>query len=238
MKVKVGIVALTLLLAAPASAETTDQAVFDVMLRGMRAGTLSFSGEEQDGRYAVSGRLQSGGLMGVLKSTRYDVTASGAMQGRTPAAAAYTERTARGDDRRETVLSWTGGVPKVERHVPPRKPRSYDVEPSAQRGTVDPLSALYAALRDAAPGEECRLALDIFDGRRLTTVSLGEPKPAGDGVTCRGEFRRVAGYSRDDMAEKTRFPFVVSLAPTAEGRMRVVQVAAETVWGQATLRRR
>lgn len=235
---KVGILALALVLAAPAGAETADEAVFDLMLRGMRAGTLSFSGQEQDGRYAVSGRLQSSGLMGMLKTTRYDVTAKGAMQGRTPAAAAYTERAARGDDHRETVLSWSGGVPRVERHVPPRKPRSYDVEPAAQRGTVDPLSALYAALRDAAPGEECRLALDIFDGRRLTTVSLGEPKPADGGVTCRGEFRRVAGYSKDDMAEKSRFPFVVSLAPTPEGRMRVVQVAAETIWGQATLRRR
>ncbi|MCE6967666.1 DUF3108 domain-containing protein [Cereibacter sphaeroides] len=231
------IMALTLLLAAPASAGT-DEAVFDLMLRGMRAGTLSFSAEEQDGRYAVNGRLESGGLIGMFRTTRYDVAARGSIQGRTPAAATYSERAARGDDRRETILTWTNGVPAVERSVPQRKRRSYDIEAQEQRGTVDPLSALYAALRDTAPGEECRLSLDIFDGRRLTRVALGEPTPSETGVTCKGEFRRVAGYSKEDLAEKSRFPFVVSFAPTDEGRMRAVRVTADTIYGQATLRRR
>ncbi|MGP3699144.1 DUF3108 domain-containing protein [Rhodobacter sp. NSM] len=237
MRFGVGIAALMLALAAPATAQT-DEAVFDLVLRGLRAGTLSFEGTEHDGRYSVRGRLQSGGLLGLVRTMRYDARSSGRMVRDRPQSIAYSESADTGRRQSEVILSWERGQPRVERYSPARKPRSYDIDPAAQQGTVDPLTALYAALRDVEPGEECRLSLDIFDGRRRTRVMLGQPKPVEGGVACAGEFRRVAGYSQEDMAEKSRFPFSLVYRPTSEGRMRVVEVATDTIYGRATLRRR
>ncbi|AXQ94483.1 DUF3108 domain-containing protein [Cereibacter azotoformans] len=237
MRTALGMAALALLLAAPAAART-DEAAFDLVLRGVRAGTFSFSGAEEAGRYSVNGRLQSAGLLGLVRRMRYDAQASGRMvQGR-PEALSYSEKADTGRRQSEVVLAWDRGRPRVERYAPARKPRPYDVDPAAQRGTVDPMTALYAALRDVEPGQECRLSLDIFDGRRRTQVVLGTPKAIEGGVSCAGEFRRVAGYSPEDMAEKPRFPFTLYYQPTADGRMRVMQVATDTIYGKATLRRR
>ncbi|AZB56175.1 DUF3108 domain-containing protein [Cereibacter sphaeroides] len=237
MRIGFGIAALMLLMAGPAAAQS-DEAVFDLVLRGVRAGTLSFAGSEQDGRYAVNGRLQSGGLVSLLRTVRYDARASGRIVRGRPQASAYSEKADTGRRQSEVQLAWRNGRPVVERYEPARKPRSYDVDPAAQRGTVDPLTALYAALRDVDPGQECRTSLEIFDGRRRTQVVLGAPQAAEGGVACAGEFRRIAGYSEEDMAEKSRFPFTLRYEPTAEGRMRVVQVATDTIYGKATLRRR
>ena len=41
-----------------------------------------------------------------------------------------------------------------------------------------------------------------------------------------------------DMAEKTRFPFSLTYAPLGNGRMRVVEVGLDTVYGKATMKRR
>ena len=51
--------ALLLALAAPVSAQTRidDQGVFDLAIRGIRAGTITFSGVEAQGRYAVNGKV-------------------------------------------------------------------------------------------------------------------------------------------------------------------------------------
>ncbi|WP_097029809.1 DUF3108 domain-containing protein [Cereibacter ovatus] len=231
------LIVVAALVAGPASAQT-DKAAFDLVLRGIGAGTLSFSGTEEAGRYAVSGRLQSGGLLGMLRKVRYDAEARGGISGGLPAPLRYRESADTGKRQSNVEMSWRGGVPRVDAYDPPRDPRPYDVDPATQKGTVDPLTALYAVLRDVEPGKECRLSLDIFDGRRRTRLALAAPQAKGQGVTCTGEFLRIAGYSRKDMAEKTRFPFSLTYAPTAEGRMRVVEVATDTLYGRATLTRR
>lgn len=226
-----------LLVAGPAAAQT-DRAAFDLVLRGIAAGTLSFSGTQEAGRYAVSGRLQSGGLLGMLRKVRYDAEARGRISAGLPAPASYSESADTGKRQSNVRMSWRGGVPRVEAYDPPRDPRPHDVDPASQRGTVDPLTALYATLRDVDPGKECRLSLNVFDGRRRTQLALGAPQASGRGVTCTGEFRRIAGYSPSEMAEKSRFPFTLTYAPTPEGRMRVVEVATDTLYGRATLKRR
>jgi hypothetical protein len=57
---------------AASSSHAQDPVVFDLSIRGIRAGTLSFSGQATDGRYTVSGRLESAGLVGLVRQVRYD----------------------------------------------------------------------------------------------------------------------------------------------------------------------
>lgn len=235
---RIGMVAVALCAAGAAAAQTTDSASFDLRIRGLGAGSLVFSGVQEGSGYAVNGKLESGGLLGMLKRVRYDATVQGRVGSGGYVPGRYSEMADTGKRQSRAVMGYRAGVPQVTEYQPAREPRSYDVDPATQGGTVDPLTALYATLRDVDAGQECNRSLQIFDGRRRTELVLGAPQATGAGVSCAGEFRRVAGYSADDMAEKTRFPFTLSYAPVEGGRMRVVEVATDTLYGRATLTRR
>lgn len=230
--------ALTLVPALPQAA-AAEPAVFDVTLKGLRAATLRLDGTEGDGRYAVTGRLESRGLAAMVRKVRFDAQVQGtvAADGRLRPAS-YAEQTDTGKRQSQAVIDYARGVPQVKVALPERKPRDWDVAPATQGGTVDPLTALYAVLRDVDAGQECNLGLRMFDGRRSSALTLAAPERDGDRVTCAGEYRRVAGFSPDDMAEKTRFPFRLTYAPGPDGRMRVVEVAMDTLYGSARMERR
>jgi hypothetical protein len=220
------------------SGPVVDRHTFDVTLKGLRAATLSFAGEQNGDAYAVTGKLESRGLAAMVRKVRYDATARGSARGGKYVPAAYSEKADTGKRKSASVMEYRRGVPQVKSYDPPRDPRPDDLDAAKQGGTVDPLTALYATLRDVDAGQECKVALQMFDGRRRSQIALSGRKAEGDRVTCRGEYRRVAGFSAEDMAEKTRFPFVLTYAPHEAGRMRVVTVTTETLYGTATLTRR
>lgn len=77
MQIRAAVVALTLALglATPLAAE---EARFDLVLRGITAGSLSWSGSgTPGGAYSVAGRLKTSGLAAMLKRLRYDAQAKG-----------------------------------------------------------------------------------------------------------------------------------------------------------------
>ncbi len=219
------------------SGPVVDNHTFDITLKGLRAATLSLAGQQSGATYSVTGKLESRGLAAMVRKVRYDASVQGRTRGGKYTPAAYSERTDTGKRKSSSEMEYRRGVPQPKRLDPPRDPKPDDLNPAKQGGTVDPLTALYATLRDVDAGQECKVALQMFDGRRRSQIALSSRKAEGDKVTCRGEYRRVAGFSAEDMAEKTRFPFVLTYAPTDQGRMRVVTVTTETLFGTATLTR-
>lgn len=225
--------------AATAAAGQRDDAVFDLTLRGIRVGTLSFSGAIENGRYSVAGVLKSGGLVALLKKVRYDARARGVYRAGRFTPTRYEEDADTGRRQSQSVMDYRAGVPQVKVYNPPKPPREGDIDPATQGGTVDPLTALYAALRDMPADRVCRLKLTLFDGRRRSRITLGEPRPGNPGgVTCAGEYRRLAGFSQEDMDEKSRFPFVLSYEPSGSGLLRVREIAMDTLYGKGRLTRR
>lgn len=216
-----------------------EEAQFDFVLRGIKAGSLAWAGEgEAGGNYVVRAQLKSGGLAALIRTVRYDATARGVITDKgTYVATTYTEDADTGKRQSKSSMSWVKGVPTVRSYQPAREPRPYDVDPATQAGTVDPLTAMFATLRDVAPGQECGVNLKMFDGRRATAIVLGAPKADGANVVCAGEYRRIGGFPPDDMAERTRFPFTLTYAPAGD-RMQVVEVAMDTLYGKARLVRR
>lgn len=227
--------ALGLMLASPAAAET---AKFDLVLAGITAGSFSYDADIDDKTYSVTGRLKTSGMAAMLRKVSYTAAASGSVRGKTLQASRYDERADTGKRQSEVSMVWKAGVPQVVSYAPARKPRAWDIDAAAQTGTVDPLSAMLAVLRDVPAGQECGVRVAMFDGRRATEVSTGAPKTAGDRVICAGEYRRVAGFSPDDMAEKTRFPFTLTYAPGPGGQMQVQEVTMDTLFGKGRLVRR
>ncbi len=226
------------LLAAPLAAAQKDAAVFDITIRGIPAATLSISGASQGKSYAATGTLKSSGVLGFLKKIRYDAQVSGRIAKGRFAPARYVEKADTGKRRSEAVMAYKGGAPQVKSYTPPRAPRPDDIDPATQGGTVDPLTAVYVVLRDVPAAEACKLKVFLFDGRRRSQVVLTAPQPVEGGVTCKGEYRRLEGFSAEEMAEKSRFPFTLSFGPAGEGMLHVTEISMDTLYGKGRMIRR
>jgi hypothetical protein len=223
--------------AAPA-ADQTDLIVFDVVLKGLRAGRLTLTGVVEGGNYRASGTLQSAGIVRLVAKVRYDAEASGRLRNGRYVPARYSEVADTGRRVSESVMEYRGGVPQVKTYNPPRPPQTGDVKPDTQGGTVDPLTALYATLRDVPAAEACTLDVHLFDGMRRSQIALSKPVPEADGVACTGEYRRLAGFSDKEMAEKVSFAFRLIYAPVGDGMLRVNLIETDTIFGPGYLRRR
>jgi hypothetical protein len=217
---------------SPALADGQTNAVFDVSIRGLTAGTLAITGSEAAGRYQTTGELRSGGLMGFLAKLKYTAKAQGAVRGANFAPTRYDETADTGKRQSRTTMTYAGGVPKVVTGS------TGDLSPATQKGTVDPLTAIYAAFRNVGPDQVCKLNVQMFDGKRRSQVKLASPRPEGDQILCNGEYRRLEGFSPEDMAEKSRFPFNLYYTQTPQGDYRVEKVVTQTLYGNAVMTRR
>lgn len=224
---------------ASGAAARGDSAIYDLQIRGIKAGTLSIAGAVDAGNYVATGRLQSSGVLSWIRKIRYDARAAGRLSGSrhfTPAR--YEETADTGRRQSEALMEYRAGVPQVKVYNPPRKRKDGGVDPAAQAGSVDPMTAAFAVLRDIPAAEACQLDLKLFDGKRASRVIVTDPRPSGTGLVCSGEYRRVDGFSAEDMAEKTSFPFTVVYAPGPDGLMTVDEVSMDTLYGKGRLKRR
>ena len=227
---------LVLLLLAPglAVAETT-RATFDIYVSGIRSGVISVAGEERGGRYATAGRLESVGVVGAFRRVRYDAEVRGRVSGVDFRPERYSETFLNRGERDRKSIAYRGGVPRV---TADDERDDDDLDPATQGGTIDPLTAIWGLLRDVRLDQACRFAADLFDGARRSRVSLGTPVRSAERITCDGEYRRIAGYDPETLAEKARFPFRVTYRPVGGGTWQVERIDMDTIFGRGVLIRR
>jgi len=229
---RLGAVLIGLVLAAGAAGNAgAEEATFDVTLRGVKVAELQVAGSEGGDSYSVAVAIRSDGLAGVVRRFRFQSSSAGRLDdGFRPLR--YAETVDTGKRQSEAEIVYKRGVPQVIRYASPRPDTAEVLDPATQGGTLDPATALYAGLRDRAPGAACALDIAVFDGRRRS-----ETRIAGEGLVCTGTYRRVAGYTPDEMAERSVFPLEVVYA--AEGDvLRVIEASAQTIYGKVRLKRR
>ena len=223
--------------AAAAAAQTTHTATYDLKLSGIRAGVVSFSAVEDGRQYSAAARAVSSGLVSLVRNLSYDARATGRITARGFVPTRYQENADTGERVSRAVMEYVRGVPQVKSYDPPQERRSRDVDPATQGGTVDPMTAIFALLRDVPRAEVCTLSVDVFDGRRASRVTTSGPQAQSGRIICEGEYRRVAGFSERQMREKARFPFSITYMPAGD-RYRVERISIDTLYGRATLDRR
>lgn len=212
-----------------------EDAVFDVSLAGVRVAEMTVASKIAGDRYGVSVLIRSDGLAGVVRRIRFDARAEGRITGRPGsgfAPARYSEQADTGRRQSQVEMVYDRGVPQVVTYSSLRADGPDLLDPMAQEGTLDPATALFAGLQDRAAGQACAVSFEVFDGRRRSAFAL-----SGEGMTCNGDYRRIAGYTAEEMAERVRFALEVTFAPHADA-VRVVEATVQTVYGKVRLKRR
>ncbi|MDB2407507.1 DUF3108 domain-containing protein [Jannaschia sp.] len=226
------------LFASPVAAQGMD-ATYDVSLRGVTGGTIALRGRDQGGGYSISSAAQATGVVGSLVKYGYEGRAQGSIRGGRYVSTEYTEIEVDDGERTSAVTRFNGGTPSGVTFDPPRAAEPHDIDPRAQRGVVDPLTALYAVLQPVDPGRACNARYDTFDGRHVARLSIGAPTAGADGtLTCQGEYVRLRGYSAKSLARRPNAQMTFTLTPVAGGRVQVSEIRSRTALGDAVLRRR
>lgn len=221
-------------------AQAEERAVFDISLLGLRAATLTFAGVVQGREYAASGQLRSTGIARIVAKVRFDAQVRGVLRGTRFQPRQYTERAVTDDRASAGSVRYAGRTPQDKVYNPPRAVDQHGVAARTQSGTIDPMTVIFAALRDQPRESVCALSYPVYDGARRSQVTLARPSAEDrrGRLTCQGEYRRVAGFSAAAMAERQSFPFEMTYQRQQDGLYRVVLVTTPTTFGRATLRRR
>ncbi|MFN7222399.1 MAG: DUF3108 domain-containing protein [Paracoccaceae bacterium] len=222
--------------AMPTVAQESQTARYTLSISGLTAGKMTLGANHGSGTYAVSANTASAGLAGLFRSFSLTSRVRGTEQAGRLVPASYTSRTEGSREGRGADLSFKNGIATVLRADAP-SPDAPPVDPAQHKGAVDPLTGLYAILRDTTPARACRLTVEMFDGHRISRLSLSAPKTDGDSLTCQGLYQRVEGYPPDEIAKRAEFPFVVTYTAVGDGTVRAIEVSMDSLFGPARLTR-
>lgn len=231
--------ALSLLATASgaAAAEVRDTAVFDFYVHGFRAGILVFNGVQSGSYYAVNGRFSTAGLVSLVKTMRYEANVTGSVVDGTLHPDTYVLKADGGTKPHTETMHYTNNMPQALVRDPPRAADPLALDPATQGGTVDTLTAIYETMREMPEAQACTADIAMYDGTRHAVLKLWPADGANGTLACNGEYRRVAGYSADDMAHPA-FPFRMTYAATSNGKVQVDRIDMDSIFGTASLKRR
>lgn len=226
-------------LAAPAEGDTA--ARFDVRLLGVKVGQMTLAGRIRAGAYVVTSEFSTTGVAGRLARAGFDLSARGKVDARGFVPERYDEYIDTGRRKSSARLRYARGVPRITGGTLASEapdPGDTPLDPAREGGTLDPLTAMFAALHDQPAEALCRVNVTVFDGARRSEIVMAARSDAGDGtVTCSGTYRRLGGFSARELERQTVFPFTVTYAPGG-GRMQARHVSMRSSYGKAELLRR
>lgn len=220
---------------APVQAADTD-ALFDVQAWGVKIGEFRISGQDRASSYTVNSKFETIGIVKQLGRIWFTMSARGQKSGGSFTPTQYTERVQTGRRKSSAQIDYTSGIPLLTGG----KLGTEDAEvldAAAQTDTVDPLTAMFVALRDQPRSGLCKLNQPIFDGARRTIAFMTGRKNDGDKVICTGQFRRLGGYSAKQLRQGRDSSFELTYVP-AGFVMRVQEARVTSSRGTAVLTRR
>lgn len=222
--------------AVPAAAQQTSGS-YTVRALGLKVGDFALTGSVSGSKYTVSSQFVTSGLVGAVAGVKFLLSASGNVRGDAFRPSRYDEDMETGSRESRASLRYRNGVARsTGSEVGTAGP--FAVTDAQQKGAVDPLTAMFMVMRDQPRDGLCKVRQRIYDGERLTEVALTtRSDDGGGGVTCSGLFRRVGGYSPEDLKRKGQFGLSVTYEPAGD-LMRAVKMRADTVHGRATLTRK
>jgi len=223
----------TTLAAAPVAAQ---EDTFTITVSGLKAGVLRIAANSNGRSYAVTANAASAGLAGLFRSFSVTSRVTGTLTGGQFRPTRYVSQSDGARAGRAAEMTFESGTPTVIQAAREPDPEAPRIDPASLTDVVDPLSGLYGVLRDTSPDEACKLDLSMFDGHRVSRVTLSRPRPAEGGILCDGLYQRVAGYPPKDLAQRASFPFTVFYAANADV-LQAQELTMDSLFGPARMTR-
>ncbi len=221
--------------APPLRAEPAQtRARFDVQVLGFKIGEMALTSRLGERAYATEAHFATTGLIRLFRDMGFTMQANGRIGGRQFLPDAYREEVNTGDRTSSARMRYDGATPVLiagkvaDGDVAP-------LDPATQSGTLDPLTALFAVLRDQPAAQLCQADLPVFDGARRMQVTLTRFSRQGGAITCSGAFRRIDGYPPEELVRRGTVPMAITYLPAGNGMMQADSVLLRTVYGRVRL---
>ena len=246
-----------LLLATPAAAQPSWQAVYDLHVGGLRALQAEVTFQIDGPRYRVEVHTRTRGLVGLFARSEQRTVVEGVWQGDTPRPTSYrVDGTFRGQRRLVEMEFDAAGRPALRALVPSNgAEQREDIPADRALGAVDALTAVVGLARIVTATNRCEAETVLYDARRLSqvvvrTAAAAEPVPndwgvglQGQALRCTIESRLLAGFRLDQ--DRARPPEPVTITawvgqPRAEAPPLPMRIEISTRWwgrAYATLER-
>lgn len=225
-----------LALAGPARAvEGPLNQIYDLYLGGIKAGELIIDAEIDAERYRARSVLRTAGVVGLVYGASFEAETEGEQGAGGLVPSRFSAASRMRSKEQFVEMLYGAGAPAKVSAEPAFVPKPWEIEPSAQSGTADPITGALMALAPAPAAEMCNRTVDIFDGRKRYAVVLGAPEPDGDRVRCPAIYRRIAGFKPKMMKKQSEFPFDIWFEMRPDGMAQIVRAAGDTMFGLAVV---
>lgn len=236
-----------------ASPASQIQAALTLYAGGITLGKMDLDATLRGPDYHAVANLQTSGVVNAFWQAEIQATSSGKVAAKKLDPALYDSfDIGRAGKRQEVSLTYESGNPPRLFADPVYSTTGYEVKPTDQKDTLDPLSALMFILTGAGAetANPCGLVAPVFDGRRRYNIEMSKVKDidikmdnglyAGKGLLCHVKYNQLAGYKPNVIKKNEQFPiinaWVASFPSAVAGRAYVVplKVWTDTSFGPIT----
>ncbi len=229
------VVVLLVLLAMPAPnarAQTDLDTAFEVRYGLFHIADVTLAAHQDPSAYRVTGVVTSAGLVRYVRDFHFDLSVEGGHDGVVFRPAHYVGDMDTGRRQVQVEMLYPQDTPEILRIAPEEPTGPWTIAAADQTGAVDPLTALYRVIRPRLRDELCGWAVDLFDGRRRSRLTLDPAQPRGDTITCVGAYQRVAGYAPAELADYTALPFALVFQPDTGDEWHLTRMVTQTPYGR------
>lgn len=220
---------------AKAPAIETMSNVYDFYIGGIKSGEIFVVAETAGDNYRARSRMQTAGMVGFVYKAWFEAETEGRVTDQGLEPVRFAANTGVKSKQQYVEMTYAERAPSAIRADPEFVPKPWQIEPSEQTGTLDPISAALSALSPVPLAEVCNRTVEVFDGRRRYAFDLGAPAADGARIKCDALYRRIAGFKPKMMTKRPTFPFALWFEERADGKAHLVRAAGESMLGLAVI---
>ncbi len=230
--------------------ESSTRLHFVAYSTGLRVLDISTAFDLDPDGYRIDLSVRTVGLFGALVDGDSHAVARGTWLGTAAIPVFYDSRGRWRGEQRQTTIDYVAGQPVIRALLPGNDREREPVAPALQANTMDSLSAMAVLVRMVAVGGRCDGQARVFDGRRLSQITVrtagtqllaptGRSSFQGQALRCEFDGQLLAGFRyADDRARAARPQHGVAwlAATTPGGPMLPVRIQFATrFFGDATM---
>jgi uncharacterized protein DUF3108 len=192
---------------------------YDLYAGGISLGKAGMTARFQGNDYKANSTLETKGIVNAFWQSKIEAASNGVLTNDRVQPALYDSYSQnRKAERRQVTLAFGPEGPKSMYSNPAYPETRYAVPESAQKKTLDPLSAvvfLTSAL-SSSDAKPCDAVAPIFDGRRRydvglsyvkkTTVKMDNGLYSGPAMVCQVHYNQIAGYQQTLVEQGKKLP--------------------------------